>query len=95
MSKVAGLGPIVGYGPTEIHHLYGCTCQVKSVGNIGHWAIICLTKEHHMILDNKGKREFEKVTGHTEKELFVKTCSRMEDLPFSVEVYNEILRYHK
>ena len=95
MSKVAGLGPMVGYGPTEIHHLHGCTAQIKGIGNIGHWAVICLTRDHHLILDNHGRMAFEKVTGHTEKEIFEKTCSRMEKLPFSDEIYNEIMRYHK
>jgi len=95
MSQVAGLGPLVSYGPTEIHHLYGCTAQLKSVGNIGHWAIICITRDHHLILDNQGRKAFEKVTGHTEKELFAKTCSRMEELPFSEEIYQAIMEWHR
>jgi len=93
--KVIGLGSLVGYGPVEIHHLYGGTCQIKGVGNIGWWACILLTKDHHLLLHTQGRKAFEKETGYTEKEIFEKTCDRMEELPFSVEVYNEILRYHK
>jgi len=95
MDKVAGLGSLVGYGPCEIHHMYGGTAQIKGVGNIGHWAILCLTKDHHMILTNQGRLAFEQVTGHTEVELFEKTCSRMEELPFSQEIYDAIMEYHK
>jgi len=95
MDMVAGLGPLVGWGETELHHFLPATTQIKGIGNIGHYSIICITRDHHLILHNQGRKAFEKVTGHTEKELFEKTCSRMEDVPFSVEVYNEILRYHK
>jgi len=94
--KVIGLGSLIGYGPTELHHfLGGGTTQVKGIGNLGWWAIICITRDHHLIRHSQGRKAFEKATGHTEKELFEKTCSRMEELPFSDEIYNEIMRYHK
>ncbi len=93
--KVIGLGPLVGYGAVELHHFLGGTTQVKGIGNLGWWAIILLTKDHHLIRHRQGRKAFEKVTGHTEKELFEKTCDRMEELPFSNEIYEAILRYHK
>lgn len=95
MGKVAGLGSLIGYGKTEIHHPIGKAARIKGVGNIGNWFVICITRDHHLILHAQGRKAFEKVTGHSEKELFEKTCSRMEKLPFSQEIYNEIMKYHK
>lgn len=83
------------YGPVQIDHfLGGATIQVKGIGNLGHWAIIPISAEDHL-LRARSRKAFEEATGKTAKEMFIEVCKRIEDLPFSAEVYNAILEYHK
>ena len=92
---MAGLGPMGNYGPVQLDHfLGGATIQVKGVGNIGHWAIIPISAEDHL-LRARSRKAFEKATGKTAKEIFAEVCKRVKERPFSDEIYHEILRYHK
>ncbi len=95
METVAGLGPLGTYGRVELHHFLSATTQVKGIGNIGHFAIIPISHEDHLIRHLKGRRAFEEATGKTEKGIFIEVCKRIEDLPFGVEIYNAILDYHR
>ncbi len=89
---VRGLGSIISGQPALIHHMFGQSCSLKSVGNIGHFSLLPLTDEEHKFR-HSDKKLFEALYG-TEKELFAKVCERVE-APFSEEIYNEIMRYHK
>ena len=95
MATVAGLGPMGTYGRVELHHFLGATTQVKGIGNLGHWAIIPISAGDHFVRHNVGRAGFEYATGKTETGIFIELCKRIEDLPFSVEIYNAILDYHK
>ena len=92
---VRSLGPLGNYGPVEVHHFLGATTQVKGIGNIGHFALIPISHEDHLIRHLKGRRAFEEATGKTEKGLFIEVCKRIEELPFGVELYTAILDYHR
>ena len=95
MQTVAGLGPMGNYGHVELDHfLGGATIQIKGIGNIGHWAIIPISTEDHL-LRARSRKAFEEATGKTAKGIFIEVCKRIEDLPFGIEIYNSILDYHK
>ena len=84
------------YPGSEIHHLYGASAQVKIAlvsTNIGHWAIIALDESMHKEIHASAARKgLENMTYILQMRVYV---AEHGEVPFSEEIYDAILAYHK
>ncbi len=84
------------YPGSEIHHLYGASAKVKInlvSTNIGHWAIIALDEDMHRTLHaSEARRGLENMTYILQMRVYV---AEHGEVPFSEEIYDAILAYHK
>lgn len=108
--RVAGSCIDGGHNQIQIHHPFGRTARVKSVGNIGHFCILALDPYHHALIDkgSAGLRDLknEYIAYHPgvdlddlslhefEKFLFAKSLTRLHP-PFECDVYAAIMEYHR